>query len=211
MAGIGISASSGALTAMSSNSQSDANTAASGVRAPASRFGIDRFSEPHDTYDENNPPTMFDRPWPRNSRLASMCWPERSATALAMEIDWPRATMVSAKAMPTRSGSTGSSTAGSRKCGQIGGMAPTTATRAGLPAGHQRSKAKASSVAATMPMSMNGQRGRQRRITTETAIVATPTSSAGGSVKAMRDTRCSASASSRCAEGAGRPSRSGSA
>jgi hypothetical protein len=30
---------------------------------------------------------MLDRPWPRNSRFASMCWPERSATALAIEID----------------------------------------------------------------------------------------------------------------------------
>ena len=115
IAAIGISASSGALTAASSSSQSEANTAASGVRAPASRLGNDRFSEPHETYDENSPPTMFDSPWPRNSRLASMCWPERAATALAIEIDWPRATIVSAKAMPTRSGSRRRSNAGKRQ------------------------------------------------------------------------------------------------
>ena len=48
---------------------------------------------------------MFDSPWPRNSRLPSMCWPERAATALAIEIDWLSATIVSAKAMPIRSGS----------------------------------------------------------------------------------------------------------
>ena len=129
IAAIGISASSGALTAASSSSQSDANTAASGVRAPASRLGNDRFSEPHETYDENSPPTMFDSPWPRNSRLASMCWPERAATALAIEIDWPRATIVSAKAMPTRSGSRRRSNAGKVRCGQIAGIGPTTATR----------------------------------------------------------------------------------
>ena len=61
IAAIGISASSGALTAASSSSQSEANTAASGVRAPASRLGSDRFSEPHETYDENSPPTMFEQ------------------------------------------------------------------------------------------------------------------------------------------------------
>ena len=98
------------------------------MRAPASRFGSERLSEPHETYDENMPPTMFDRPWPRNSRLASMCWPERSAIALAIEIDWPRATIVSAKAMPTRSGSVRRSTAGSAKCGQIDGIGPTILT-----------------------------------------------------------------------------------
>jgi hypothetical protein len=43
------------------------------------------------------PPTMFDSPWPRNSRLASRCCPERDATALAIEIDCPSATIVSAK------------------------------------------------------------------------------------------------------------------
>jgi len=59
------------------------------VRAPASKLGIERLSEPQDTYEERKLPTMLDRPWPRNSRLASTCWPERSATALAIEIDWP--------------------------------------------------------------------------------------------------------------------------
>ena len=46
---------------------------------------------------------MLDKPWPRNSRLASMRWPERSATVLAIEIAWPSATTVSANASPTRS------------------------------------------------------------------------------------------------------------
>ncbi len=49
IAGSGIRASSGALDAISSSSHSEANTAASGVRAPASRFGIERFSEPQET------------------------------------------------------------------------------------------------------------------------------------------------------------------
>ena len=45
----GISASKGALKASSASSHSDANTAASGVRAPASRLGSERFSEPQAT------------------------------------------------------------------------------------------------------------------------------------------------------------------
>lgn len=49
MAAFGIYASSGALSAISNRSSSAENTAASGVRAPASRFGIDLFSEPQDT------------------------------------------------------------------------------------------------------------------------------------------------------------------
>ena len=47
-AAIGIAASSVALTATSASSHSAEHTAASGVRAPTSRLGIERFSEPHD-------------------------------------------------------------------------------------------------------------------------------------------------------------------
>src|ERR1044071_4475601 len=86
---------------------------------------MERLREPQDTYEEKNPPTMLDRPWPRNSRLASMVWPERSATALAMEMDWPSATMVRAKAIETSSGSDLSSTPGHWKRGQTGGTVPT--------------------------------------------------------------------------------------
>ncbi len=63
-----------------------------------------------------------------NSRLASICWPERNATALAIEIDWPSATMVSAAAMPSRSGSLRQSTSGTWKCGSADGIGPTTLT-----------------------------------------------------------------------------------
>ncbi|MNN06473.1 hypothetical protein D3C81_1192650 [compost metagenome] len=63
-----------------------------------------------------------------NSRLASICCPERSATALAIEIDWPSATMVSAEAMPSRSGSLRQSTSGTWKCGSADGIGPTTFT-----------------------------------------------------------------------------------
>ncbi|CFW03214.1 Uncharacterised protein [Bordetella pertussis] len=70
------------------------------------------MSEPHDRYDENSPPTTLDKPWPMNSRLASINWPERIATALAIEMDCASATMVSGTATPTRSGSTLHCTAG---------------------------------------------------------------------------------------------------
>jgi hypothetical protein len=70
------------------------------------------LSEPQDTYDDANAPTRFDSPWPRNSRLASIRCPDRSATALAIEIDCARVTIVNAKAMPTRSGSRAGSKAG---------------------------------------------------------------------------------------------------
>ena len=112
IAASGIRPSTGAIAATSRSSQPEANTAAIGVRAPASRFGIERLSEPQDTYDEKNAPTRFDRPWPRNSRFASMRWPERSATALAIEIDCASVTMVRAKAMPIRSGSRAGSNVG---------------------------------------------------------------------------------------------------
>ena len=48
IAASGIRPSTGAIRATSSSSQIDANTAASGVRAPASKLGIERLSEPHD-------------------------------------------------------------------------------------------------------------------------------------------------------------------
>ncbi len=73
---------------------------------------------------------MFDRPWPRNSRLASIRCPDRSATALAIEIDCDRVTIVRAKAMPTRSDSRAGSKAGHWKCGQTEGTLPRTATLA---------------------------------------------------------------------------------
>ena len=207
IAAIGIRASSGALSAASSSNHSEAKTAASGVRAPASRLGNERFSEPHDTYDENSPPTMFDSPWPRNSRLASMCWPDRAATALAIEIDWPRATIVNAKAMPTRSGSRRRSKSGTLRRGQIGGIGPTT--RCAPP--NARSIANASAVAANSAISMCGERGSQRLSSSDAATVNAPTASAAGASRSMFVARCSARLPRRCAVGAGRPSRSGSA
>ena len=199
------------MTATRRSSQSDANTAASGVRAPASKFGIERFSEPHETYDEKKPPTMFDSPWPRNSRLASMCWPERAATALAIEIDWPRATIVSAKAMPTQVGQQRAGrTPAAAKCGQIAGIGPTTATRwraAGTP---RRSRTRARSrragraaCAASAAAAVQRERRRDREARRRRARPAPPDR------RARRGAR--RALPSRCAVGAGRPSRSGSA
>ena len=48
-AAIGICASTGALKATRPSSSSAENTEASGVRAPDSRLGMERFMEPHDT------------------------------------------------------------------------------------------------------------------------------------------------------------------
>ncbi|MNY79767.1 hypothetical protein D3C86_2205550 [compost metagenome] len=48
IAAIGICASSGALSATSATSHSAENTLASGVRAPASKLGTERLSEPHE-------------------------------------------------------------------------------------------------------------------------------------------------------------------
>ena len=61
-----------------------------------------------------------------NSRFASMRWPERAATALAMEMDCASATMVSAKARLSRS-SARQSTLGTWNGGQGWAMAPSTA------------------------------------------------------------------------------------
>ena len=122
---MGICASKGALSATSATSSKAENTAASGVRAPACRLGMERFIEPQDTYDEKKPPTMLDRPWPRNSRLVSMRCPDLAATALAMEIAWPSATMVSANASPSNSGTWAQLTCGSTSLGQGTAMLPT--------------------------------------------------------------------------------------
>ena len=48
MAACGINASSGADRATSATSSKAENTAASGVLAPASKLGTERFSEPQD-------------------------------------------------------------------------------------------------------------------------------------------------------------------
>ncbi|MNL89501.1 hypothetical protein D3C87_2198410 [compost metagenome] len=55
---------------------------------------------------------MFDKPCPTNSRLASMRWPDRVATALAMEMDCAKATIVSANARLSKSGKARQSTLG---------------------------------------------------------------------------------------------------
>ena len=47
MAAIGMRSSSEALAATSARSATDEATAARGVRAPASKLGIERFKEPH--------------------------------------------------------------------------------------------------------------------------------------------------------------------
>ena len=48
-AAIGILASNALLTATNANSSTAEKTAASGVRAPACRLGMERFIDPHDT------------------------------------------------------------------------------------------------------------------------------------------------------------------
>jgi hypothetical protein len=48
IAASGICASNGALTMTSTTSSSAENTLATGVCAPASKFGTERFSDPHE-------------------------------------------------------------------------------------------------------------------------------------------------------------------
>ena len=181
------------------------------MRAPASRFGSDRFSEPHDTYDEKKPPTMFDSPWPRNSRFASMAWPERAATAFAIEIDWPSATIVSATARLTSSGNACRSTTGTSKRGQIAGIDPITAIVPQPAPSPPRFSSAASAVAPTRPISIAGQRGSRRRTASTAAIVKPATASAAGIACPTVCARCATSAAEPCVAGAATPSRSVSA
>ena len=161
------------------------------------------------------PPTMFDRPWPRNSRLASMCWPERAATALAIEIDWPRATIVSAKAMPTRSGSRRQV---ERRPAEARPDRRDRARRrrpacAAAP-GHQRSiGVREHGARRPGASSMCGERGsqapqQQRRDDREHAD---QRARSGRHSARVRRTAARQQRPRRCAAGGGRPSRSGSA
>ena len=84
-----------------------------------------------------------------NSRFASMRWPERAATA-AMEMDCASATMVSAKARLSRSGSARQSTLGTWNGGQGWAMAPST----GTPAPPHAFQAAAAIVPAARPASI---------------------------------------------------------
>ncbi len=172
-----MNASSEALAATSATSQIAAATPASGVFAPASKFGSERLSDPHDTYDEKNPPTMFDNPCPMNSRLGSMRWPDRTATAFATEIDWPSATMESATARPNRSGTCDHSTAGTCNGGTGEGNAPSSVTCHASPS---RLSSSAASAPTITPASMKGQSRLTRRSTTATTSVTTPTITAPG-------------------------------
>ena len=62
MAASGTQASQGAATATPTSSSTAASTPASGVRAPASRCGTDRFSEPQATKHEKKGPVRLASP-----------------------------------------------------------------------------------------------------------------------------------------------------
>ena len=96
---------------------------------------------------------MFDSPCPRNSRFASMRWPERWATVLAIEIACPSATMVSANASPSKSAACAQVMLGHRKSGH--GVTTLPMERS---AGKsvKRAKLQGSAVAAASPISMYG-------------------------------------------------------
>ena len=100
---------------------------------------------------------------------------------------------------------------GTTRCGQIGGIAPTTAI--GRPvAGSQRPSANANAVAPTMPSSMCGERGSQRFSASDATIVTRrrpPARRHDASKRWIH--RSSARLPRRCALGAARPSRSGKA
>ncbi|MNK88423.1 hypothetical protein D3C87_1083830 [compost metagenome] len=110
-----------------------------------------------------------------NSRLASTCWPERAATALAIEIDCPSATMVSAAAMPSRSGTVRQLMSGTWKGGRADGIGPITFTCC---APSQWLSASATPKPPTRPISMNGSRREMRRTISVTASVTAPTMTA---------------------------------
>ncbi len=93
-----------------------------------------------------------------NSRLASMRWPDRAATALAIEIDWPSATMVSAKARPISSGSCFQSICGGEKGGQGERDRAHHRDRREPQARAFPVESTAAAVPATSPISMKGQR-----------------------------------------------------
>ncbi|MNV36158.1 hypothetical protein D3C71_1276240 [compost metagenome] len=118
---------------------------------------------------------MLDKPCPVNSRLASMRWPERVATALAMEIDCANATIVNANARLSRSGNVRQSTLGTWNGGQGWAMAPTTET--GAPPGGTAHllNAAAASAPATNPSSMYGLRLSSRRTSSATPNVTSVT------------------------------------
>ncbi len=97
---------------------------------------------------------MLDRPWPRNSRFASMRWPERSATVLAIEMPWPSATMVSANANPTSSRACAQPMCGSSKRGQGVAMYPTVRSAVAPSEPEKWRHSQASRVATARPMSM---------------------------------------------------------
>ena len=116
-----------------------------------------------------------------------MSCPDRSATALAIEIDWPSATMVSASATVARSGSRCHSMRGA--CSR-GSAEPTAPTVRAAGACSRWSSAQAAAVPATRPSSMAGQRGARRReasvTATVTAAVATAVMLAPPSTSAAR-------------------------
>ena len=85
-----------------------------------------------------------------------MRWPDFSATARAIAIAWPSATMVSAKASPSKSEACAQLMSGSSKRGQGVSMWPTVRSAtagAALPA-VQRPHSQASAVATASPISM---------------------------------------------------------
>ena len=85
-----------------------------------------------------------------------MRWPERRATVLAIEIVWPSATIVSAKARPTSSDACAQLMRGNSKRGHGVAMAPTVRSAdegVVLPA-VQRPQAHDSAVATASPISM---------------------------------------------------------
>ena len=125
----GIHASTGPASATSSTRNPADATPANGVRAPASRFGSDRFSDPHTTMPPLQAAARLPRPWPRHSRLASSVSPVRAASVLAMAMDCPSATIASASAACSSGEPSASrrpvSSQGQRHCGRADGGLPT--------------------------------------------------------------------------------------
>ena len=103
-------------------------------RRAASRAGFVveplRLNEPDDGYAGANAPTMLDRPWPMNSWLPSMRWPDLTPTARAIDTASVSPSTVSASAAGTSVRQIVGSNDGQRQRRQPAGSAPTVGTGA---------------------------------------------------------------------------------
>ena len=73
---------------------------------------------------------MLDSPWPTNSWLASMCWPERTASAREIDMASVSAKTVTATAVGANALQTSGSKLGCDSGGKLEGSAPTVGTPA---------------------------------------------------------------------------------